>query len=1020
MRYVLALVFLIVSILMSFGSSDGLVATVVGIATILGFVLGKMFDLQNELTSLRTILSKDWEERNALKQEDHSATQNTSTSSVSSQQTIQEQTQELESLVKVDIDDAKAHPPTFTASSESSTRTPIKAAQAETKKAEFVTTDAKGFKEQKETGSKSLSFSEIEAAKKAASVEASLSASAEDFLLVKDSAFDSIFDKAGDTIKGYFTGGNLFVRIGIIILFFGVSFLLKYVSDQGFFPIEYRLIGVVIGAIALLGLGWRLRLKNETYALLLQGAGIGVLYLDIYAAFSLYDLLAPMAAFGLLFVVSMFSAALAVLQDSKSLAVLGFSGGFLAPVLASSGSNNHVGLFSYYALLNLAIVAVAWFKAWRPLNLLGFAFTFIIGTAWGITSYESAKFATTEPFLIIFFLFYVLIAVLFALRQPPKLHGYVDGTLLFGVPLAASGLQYSLVQNFEYGVSLSSFAMGAFYLVLSWFIWKRKGDGLKLLAEAFLALGVIFASMAIPFALAPTQTAAAWALEGAGLLWLGLRQNRLSVRAFGLILQFGAGIAFLSHFNDYFVQGAGDTINNLVFGDLSKDTTNNIASYTKPFINGEFFSSMMLAIAGIFSARLLFKSFKGRQSWEDGFSPVILAWGLIWLLGGFVNQLSAYYPMDFFKTNLLLLTAGISLLFTIFGMKTKPEWKHAWLVATGLFGLILLLAFAQFGYSKYQMDFHPLQYNGWIAWPVVFAVYYFLLKQLEKHQVLQRIQPIIHSLLLLLLVVLVTVEGAWLLKKQLSNGSDWMGIWYIVPSIVALWMIIKAKFWPFSAHKEMYRQQTGIALAAAMSIWSLFALGAEGTSDPLPWIPLLNPLDIVSVIIFITLFKWWQTSSDSFGVLNNQSEQNKSFNKRVFAIGIAGLVFLWLNITLFRMAHHWFDIDYNGAALYNSGLVQTSVSILWALSGVILTVYASRKMIRFLWMAGAVLLGLVVLKLFVIDLSTLSKLSRIVSFLVVGILLTSIGYFAPLPDKRLEDVDIEAESRGENKGEKNA
>ncbi len=72
--------------------------------------------------------------------------------------------------------------------------------------------------------------------------------------------------------------------------------------------------------------------------------------------------------------------------------------------------------------------------------------------------------------------------------------------------------EYPPSNSLPYGVSLSAFAMGAFYLVLSWFIWKRKGDGLKLLAEAFLALGVIFASMAIPFALAPAQTAAAWAL----------------------------------------------------------------------------------------------------------------------------------------------------------------------------------------------------------------------------------------------------------------------------------------------------------------------------------------------------------------------------------------------------------------------------------------------------------------------------------------------------------------------------
>ena len=65
-------------------------------------------------------------------------------------------------------------------------------------------------------------------------------------------------------------------------------------------------------------------------------------------------------------------------------------------------------------------------------------------------------------------------------------------------------------------------------------------------------------------------------------------------------------------------------------------------------------------------------------------------------------------------------------------------------------------------------------------------------------------------------------------------------------------------------------------------------------------------------------------------------------------------------------------------------------------------------------MSGAVLLGLVVLKLFVIDLSTLDNLSRIISFLVVGILLTSIGYFAPLPDKAVADLEKE------NKGKKNA
>ncbi len=958
MRFLFAVIFLVGSLFLLFGFRHDIEVVMIGIATILGFALGKVFDLQKDLNAMRETLAREWEERNSAKQ----SVTKTTASSVVSKEAVQESTK---------IDEGK------------SSKAFEQQAIAEGLKSEVSAVDSE---------SKLIPDNLPRDANVNISEEIMPIASSVGESLPKESSYpveETIADKVGDYIKGYFTGGNLFVRIGIIILFFGVSFLLKYVSDQGLFPIEYRLIGVVILAIVFLGLGWRLRHKNETYALLLQGAGIGILYLDIYAAFSLYNLLPPTAAFALLFVVSMFSATLAVMQDSKSLAVLGFSGGFIAPVLASSGTNNYVALFSYYAVLNLAIVAVAWFKAWRPLNLLGFAFTFIIGTAWGVTSYKSENFATVEPFLILFFLFYVLIAVLFALRQPPKLRGYVDGTLLFGVPLAASGLQYSLVKDFEYGVSLSSFAMGAFYLVLSWFIWKRKGDGLKLLAEAFLALGVIFASMAIPFALAPTQTAAAWALEGAGLLWLGTRQNRLSVRVFGLILQFGAGVMFFYRENIPFKFNSS----------LDSETLLSSIDSVNPFLNADFISAIMMTVAGIISARLLIKPFEGRKTWEEGISPAILIWGILWLFGGFLYQLLAHYSWTLLPTNLLLFTAMVSLIFTIFAMRAKPEWRHAWVVASALFGLILLLGFTQFGMNKYESDFHPLQQNGWIAWPVVFIVYYFLLQQLEKHQVLQRFQPVLHSLLLILLVVLVTFEGAWQLKKTLSSSSDWMGIWYIVPTIIALWLIIKAKFWPFSTHKETYRQQTGIALASVMSIWSFIALGSEGISDPLPWIPLLNPLDIVSVIIFITLFKWWQTISDNFALVKNQNTQNKSFNQRAFAIGIAGLVFLWLNVTLFRIAFHWFGVDYNSHALYNSNLVQTSVSILWALSGVILTVYASRKKIRFLWMGGAFILGLVVLKLFVIDFSTLGSLARIISFLVVGILLTSIGYFAPLPDK---------------------
>jgi len=951
MKFLFAFIFFVFAVMMSFslGSREWQFAFI-GLATVVGYLFGSVINLNKQLRELRDSFAKNI---------DHQKTDVAITDDVSEVDDRIVSEIDLNAQTEAQNEDYLDAVNQAAASVESDQE--IQTTQASNWDSSWNTTDSA-------TGENS----------------AALAADT----VAKEPRAPSLADKISNAIKGYFTGGNMFVRIGIIILFFGVSFLLKYVSDRGFFPIEYRLIGVVIGAMCLLGLGWRLRHKNETYALLLQGAGIGVLYLDIFAAYNLYQLIPPIAAFVLLFIVSMFSAALAVLQDSKSLAVLGFSGGFLAPILASSGSNNHVGLFSYYAVLNVAIVAIAWFKAWRELNLLGFAFTFIIGTVWGVLSYNSDKFSTTEPFLIIFFLFYVLIAVLYALRQPPKLRGYVDGTLLFGVPLAASGLQYYLVKDYQYGVSISSFVMGAFYMVLAWFIWKRKGQGLKLLSEAFLALGVIFASMAIPFALAPTQTAAAWALEGAGFIWLGSRQNRLSVRAFGVLLQLAAGAIFLARY------------------DFIKEP--------QAFINGEFISSMMLAVAGIFSARLLIKSFDGKKHWENYVSPALLVWGLIWLVGDFTLQLVEYYPEKFLVSSMLIFIAVLSMILAIIAVRTKPLWKHAFVAALSLFVLILIMGFVQtiFAVFSSSQNYHPSMSYGWLAWPLVFGVYYYLLHLLQKNELFPRFQTFFHTVLLLLAVLLVTLEGHYWISNKFNLQSAWLGIWLAVPATITLWKIIKAKFWPYSRFQEGLTRYSGSVLALVLGYWSFIALIDKGTSDPLPWIPLLNPLDVMLMIVFITLFKWWQ-NFESFSSVSEDKTDNslfggsllknrKVFNKGLLVMGFVVLGFLWLNFTLFRIAHHWFDVPWNDNAMYNSNLVQTAVSILWALTGVILTLFASHKNKRLLWLIGAVLLGLVVLKLFVIDLSALGSLGRIVSFLVVGAILISIGYFAPLPDKKDE------------------
>lgn len=344
--------------------------------------------------------------------------------------------------------------------------------------------------------------------------------------------------------KAWLFGGNLVAKVGLLILFIGVSFLMKYAAARVSLPIELRLSGIVLADIGLLLWGWRIRESRPTIALPVQGAALGILMLVTFGAFRMYELIPGGLAFGLLFFLTFFTCLLAVLQNAIWLAVFGIVGGFAAPIVTSTGAGSHIGLFSYYALLNAGILAIALKRSWRLLNLLGFAFTFMIGTAWGVLRYQSENYQSAQAFLLLFFVFYVALAILHARRQAPQLKHYVDGTLVFGTPLLSFGLQYGLVHDKPFGLAFSALAVGLFYIGLTLALWRRRGSSLTLLVESFLALGIVFGTLAIPFALDGRWTSAAWALEGAGIVWVGLRQKQKLAWMFGVLVQLGAWVSF--------------------------------------------------------------------------------------------------------------------------------------------------------------------------------------------------------------------------------------------------------------------------------------------------------------------------------------------------------------------------------------------------------------------------------------------------------------------------------------------
>ncbi|MBC7794740.1 MAG: DUF2339 domain-containing protein, partial [Clostridia bacterium] len=412
-----------------------------------------------------------------------------------------------------------------------------------------------------------------------------------------------------EKLRAFLFGGNTVVRVGIIILLFGVGFLVKYAADNAYLPIELRLLGAVLLGVALLVIGFRVRTQRLAYAVSLQGGGIGIIYVVTFAALKIYTLIPASAAFAIFVVLGVATAVLSIVQDAIALAVLGIIGGFLAPILASTGSGDHVGLFTYYAILNAGILAIAWFKAWRVLNSVGFAFTFIIGTAWGVTSYKPEHFESAQLFLALFFVFYAAIAVIYALRRPTAQRGFIDTTLVFGLPAITFALEVGLVVHTDWGLAVASVIIAAFYVLVATIVYKADKEHGRALAEAFTAIGLTFVTMAVPFALNASWTAAAYALEGAGLVWVGRRQNRPLAEVAGVFLQFAAGFTF--------------------------DSTG-AAEATQPVL-GIFYPYAFLRAAGAIASAYFLRTRVSTIS--RVFQGVLVVWALGWATGGAVYDI---------------------------------------------------------------------------------------------------------------------------------------------------------------------------------------------------------------------------------------------------------------------------------------------------------------------------------------------------------------------------------------------
>jgi uncharacterized membrane protein len=179
------------------------------------------------------------------------------------------------------------------------------------------------------------------------------------------------------------------------------------------------------------------------------------------------------------------------------------------------------------------------------------------------------------------------------------------------------------------------------------------------------------------------------------------------------------------------------------------------------------------------------------------------------------------------------------------------------------------------------------------------------------------------------------------------------------------------------------------SLAFVMGSAALLGLVNEGDPAPLPYVPVLNPLELAQLGYLVLLLLWFRQGESEGGAL-------LSSEFRARALAIAGV--LLLTAVTLRGAHFLGGVPWS-ETLWSSPLAQAALSITWTLAGIAAMLLGKRRGSRAVWFGGGALMGVVLIKLLLIDRQFMHDLPAIIGVLVVGVLLVAVGYFAPVPPR---------------------
>lgn len=373
---------------------------------------------------------------------------------------------------------------------------------------------------------------------------------------------------------------NALTLIGVLTLVLGIGYFVKYAIDKDWIGETFRtLIGFIVG-IGIIITGHFLRKNYKIFASIITGGGIAVLYFTVTIAFREYHLFSQNSAFIVISLITISTILLSYFYKSEILIICSLLGGFIAPLMVSTGDSNFIFLFTYLTLLNIGMLVMVFLRNWKSVGWIAFAFTVVYFAFW---IFEQTDFRSVYFIVITYLIFYAFAMVDYFKKK--ELNS-LDILMLIAINFTSiAGLVFVFYELKYEPVSLIPFLFALFNggFLAKEIIQKRSGNA----QNVFIGLTIGLFSLAVALQFDAHLITCVWAIEASLLLYLSTKIEFKSLKIWFYILLPFVIIALLITWFNY--------------------VTN---SSMKPIFNSVFISSLIVSGSFVLNLLLLKKSEK--------------------------------------------------------------------------------------------------------------------------------------------------------------------------------------------------------------------------------------------------------------------------------------------------------------------------------------------------------------------------------------------------------------------------